>query len=36
MANKTTLADYLAELGVDVNNMQEFLNKLSQRLLPIQ
>ena len=32
MADKTTLADYLAELGVDVNNMQEFLNKLSQML----
>jgi hypothetical protein len=32
MANKSTLSDYLAELGVDINNMQEFLNKLSQML----
>lgn len=32
MANKNTLADYLAELGVDINNMQEFLNKLSMML----
>ena len=32
MAVKTTLSDYLAELGVDMNNMQEFLNKLSQML----
>ena len=32
MADKNTLADYLAELGVDINNMQEFLNKLSMML----
>lgn len=32
MSSKTTLADYLAELGVDINNMQEFLNKLSLML----
>lgn len=32
MASKSTLSDYLAELGVDINNMQEFLNKLSQML----
>ena len=32
MADKSTLSDYLAELGVDINNMQEFLNKLSQML----
>jgi hypothetical protein len=32
MANKSTLSDYLAELGVDINNMQEFLNKLSLML----
>jgi hypothetical protein len=33
MASKSTLSDYLAELGVDINNMQEFLNKLSQMLV---
>jgi hypothetical protein len=33
MANKSTLSDYLATLGVDINNMQEFLNKLSQMLV---
>ena len=32
MADKTTLSDFLAELGVDINNMQEFLNKLNQML----
>jgi hypothetical protein len=34
MSTSTTssLSDYLAQLGVDVNNMQEFLNKLSQVL----
>lgn len=32
MADKTTLSGLLAELGVDINNMQEFLNKLSQVL----
>lgn len=32
MADKSSLTDYLAELGVDVNNMQEFLLKLSQVL----
>ena len=32
MADKSTLSDYLAELGVDINNMQEFLNKLSLML----
>jgi hypothetical protein len=32
MADKNTLADYLAELGVDINNMQEFLGKLSMML----
>jgi len=32
MADKNTLSDYLAELGVDINNMQEFLNKLSMML----
>ena len=31
-ADKSSLTDYLAELGVDVNNMQEFLLKLSQVL----
>jgi hypothetical protein len=30
MSNTSSLADYLAELGVDVNNVQEFLLKLSQ------
>jgi hypothetical protein len=29
MANKSSLSDYLAELGVDVGNLQEFLTKLS-------
>ena len=29
MAGTNSLSDYLAELGVDINNMQEFLNKLS-------
>lgn len=29
MSNKSSLTDYLAELGVDVNNLQEFLLKLS-------
>jgi hypothetical protein len=33
MANKSTLSDYLAALGVDINNMQEFLNKLSEMLV---
>jgi hypothetical protein len=33
MASKSTLSDYLAELGVDINNMQEFLNKLTQMLV---
>ena len=32
MADKTTLSGLLAELGVDINNMQEFMNKLSQIL----
>lgn len=32
MADKSSLTDYLAELGVDVNNMQEFLLKLSTSL----
>jgi hypothetical protein len=32
MSDKNTLSDYLAELGVDINNMQEFLNKLSMML----
>jgi len=32
MADKNTLSGLLAELGVDINNMQEFLNKLSQIL----
>lgn len=32
MADKNSLSDYLAELGVDINNMQEFLNKLSMML----
>jgi len=32
MANNSTLSDYLAELGVDIGNMQEFLNKLSLML----
>jgi hypothetical protein len=33
MAQTTSsLSDYLAQLGIDVNNMQEFLNKLSQML----
>lgn len=32
MADKTTLSALLGELGVDINNMQEFLNKLSQIL----
>ena len=30
MADNTTLSDFLAELGVDINNMQEFLLKLNQ------
>jgi hypothetical protein len=30
--NHSSISDYLAELGVDVNNMQEFLLKLSQVL----
>ena len=30
--NKSTLSALLAELGVDINNMQEFINKLSQIL----
>lgn len=30
--NTSSISDYLLELGVDVNNMQEFLNKLSQIL----
>jgi hypothetical protein len=30
MSNTSSLTDYLAELGVDVNNLQEFLLKLSQ------
>lgn len=29
MANKSSLSDYLAELGVEVGNLQEFLTKLS-------
>jgi len=32
MADNTTLSDFLAELGVDINNMQEFLLKLNQML----
>jgi hypothetical protein len=32
MADSSSLTDYLAELGVDVNNLQEFLLKLSQIL----
>ena len=32
MADNTTLSDFLAELGVDINNMQEFLFKLNQML----
>ena len=32
MADKNTLSGLLAELGVDINNMQEFLSKLSQIL----
>lgn len=32
MANKNSLSDYLAELGVDIYNMQEFLTKLSMML----
>jgi hypothetical protein len=32
MADTSSLSDYLAELGVDVNNMQEFLLKLSVSL----
>lgn len=32
MSDKSSLSDYLAELGVDVNNLQEFLLKLSQVL----
>lgn len=32
MADQNTLSGLLAELGVDINNMQEFLNKLSQIL----
>lgn len=31
-ANKSSLTDYLAELGVDINNMQEFLLKLNTSL----
>lgn len=30
---KSTLSDYLAALGVDINNMQEFLNKLTAILV---
>ena len=30
MADNTTLSDFLAELGVDINNMQEFLIKLNE------
>ena len=32
MADKSSLTDYLAELGVDINNMQEFLLKLNTSL----
>lgn len=32
MTDRNTLADFLAELGVDIANMQEFLNKLSMML----
>ena len=32
MADNTTLSDFLAELGVDINNMQEFLIKLNEML----
>jgi hypothetical protein len=32
MSDKHTLSALLAELGVDISNMQEFLNKLSQIL----
>jgi hypothetical protein len=32
MSDKHTLSSLLAELGVDISNMQEFLNKLSQIL----
>jgi hypothetical protein len=32
MADNTTLSDFLAELGVDINNMQEFLLKLNEML----
>jgi len=32
MADNATLSDFLAELGVDINNMQEFLLKLNQML----
>lgn len=32
MADKNSLSDYLAELAVDVSNMQEFLSKLSLML----
>lgn len=32
MSSKNSLSDYLAELGVDITNMQEFLNKLSMML----
>lgn len=32
MADKNSLSDYLAELGVDIYNMQEFLTKLSMML----
>lgn len=31
-SNKSSLTDYLAELGVDINNMQEFLLKLNTSL----